>query len=311
MKYKKTLLILCLLACVIFSISCVMASNVNENTIADDNEQQVLEQTNDNIISSSEEDQISSENTPVIVQSDDEDKLSMDSDSKPVHAAGSDEIVKSSSTSNSKKTTKSTLKISAPKVTKVYKKKGAFKVKVTDKKTKKPVKGVKVKIKVYDKKTKIYTLKTNRKGIVTITTKNLAKGIHKVVIKVMGSEKYKKTSVKSYITIKSKKDNSKSDKSSKIKTRIYHYGTDYEYKPDGSFSGISLSLAIFTDDDGDGDGEIVRPVTVVWGDNIRSQYDSNENVFINKYMLQKSSSFKIIFGGDSKYKGCSYTVNLN
>lgn len=58
-----------------------------------------------------------------------------------------------------------------------------FKVKVTNKKTKKIIKGVKVKIKVYTgKKFKTYTVKTNKKGIAQINTKSLKVGNHKVVV---------------------------------------------------------------------------------------------------------------------------------
>jgi|GEM_PF-1529965 hypothetical protein len=65
-------------------------------------------------------------------------------------------------------------------------KKGAkkyFQVKVTNKKTKKVIKGVKVKIKVYTgKKAKTYTVKTNSKGIAKISTAKLKVGSHKVIV---------------------------------------------------------------------------------------------------------------------------------
>lgn len=65
-------------------------------------------------------------------------------------------------------------------------KKGAkkyFKVKVTNKKTKKVMKGVKIKIKVYTgKKAKTYTAKSNAKGIAKILTNKLKVGKHKVVV---------------------------------------------------------------------------------------------------------------------------------
>lgn len=78
-------------------------------------------------------------------------------------------------------------------------KKGAkkyFQVKVTNKKTKKVIKGVKVKIKVYTgKKAKTYTAKTNSKGIAKILTKKLKVGKHKVVV----------TSANKYVTAKKAK----------------------------------------------------------------------------------------------------------
>ena len=69
---------------------------------------------------------------------------------------------------------------------KITAKKGAkkyFQVKVTNKKTKKVIKGVKVKIKVYTgKKAKTYTAKTSAKGIAKISTAKLKVGSHKVVV---------------------------------------------------------------------------------------------------------------------------------
>ena len=69
---------------------------------------------------------------------------------------------------------------------KITAKKGAkkyFQVKVTNKKTKKVIKGVKVKIKVYTgKKAKTYTAKTNAKGIAKISTSKLKVGTHKVYV---------------------------------------------------------------------------------------------------------------------------------
>jgi hypothetical protein len=89
--------------------------------------------------------------------------------------------------------------VKAPKVSAKLKKSKYFKV--TVKLNKKPVKDVKVKVKVYTgKKSKIYTLKTNKKGVASLNTKKLKKGKHKVVIS-SGNANYK-ISAKSQITIK-------------------------------------------------------------------------------------------------------------
>ena len=86
-------------------------------------------------------------------------------------------------------TTKIVIKKAPTKLTpkKITAKKGAkkyFQVKVTNKKTKKVIKGVKLKIKVYTgKKSKTYTAKTNSKGIAKISTAKLKVGSHKVVVK--------------------------------------------------------------------------------------------------------------------------------
>lgn len=106
-----------------------------------------------------------------------------------------------------KVTSKIVIKKAPTKLTpkKLKAKKGAkkyFKVKVTNKKTKKVIKGVKLKIKVYTgKKAKTFTAKSNSKGIAKILTKKLKVGKHKVV--VTSDDKYcvaKKA--KSKITIK-------------------------------------------------------------------------------------------------------------
>jgi hypothetical protein len=87
-----------------------------------------------------------------------------------------------------KVTSKIVIKKAPTKLTpkKLKAKKGAkkyFKVKVTNKKTKKVMSGVKIKIKVYTgKKYKTYTVKSNKKGIAKISTKKLKVGKHKVVV---------------------------------------------------------------------------------------------------------------------------------
>jgi hypothetical protein len=96
---------------------------------------------------------------------------------------------------------KATLDISAPKTVNDYKK-GSFKVTVKNKKTSNPVKGVKVKIKVYTgKKYKTYSVKTNAKGVASISTKSLSKATHKVAVNVKKTSKYKSASKKSSIKI--------------------------------------------------------------------------------------------------------------
>lgn len=91
--------------------------------------------------------------------------------------------------------------IKAPKVTYKYKKSKYFSVTVKNKATKKVVKSLKVKVKVYTgKKYKIYTIKTNSKGIAKLNTKTLTKGTHKVVLS-SGNSNYA-ISAKSTIVIK-------------------------------------------------------------------------------------------------------------
>lgn len=72
--------------------------------------------------------------------------------------------------------------VKAPVVKAKYKKSKKFKVTVKLDRYN-PLAKVKIKIKVYTgKKSKIYTVKTNRKGVASINTKKLKKGVHKVKI---------------------------------------------------------------------------------------------------------------------------------
>lgn len=81
------------------------------------------------------------------------------------------------------KVAKAKTSVKAPIVTKKFKKSGYFKATVKNKASKRVISNVKVKIKVYTgKKYRIYTVKTNKKGIAKINIKNLKVGIHKVVI---------------------------------------------------------------------------------------------------------------------------------
>ncbi|MCQ2964562.1 MAG: hypothetical protein MJ203_03250 [archaeon] len=73
--------------------------------------------------------------------------------------------------------------ISAPKVTNKYYSNKYFKVTIKNKVTGKVISGLKIKIKVYTgKKYKTYTVKTNTKGIASLSTKYIKRGTHKVVI---------------------------------------------------------------------------------------------------------------------------------
>ena len=82
------------------------------------------------------------------------------------------------------KVTKAKTIIKAPKVTAKYKKANYFKLTVKNKATKKPINKLKLKVKVYTGKKyyKTYNLKTNKKGVAKLNTKNLSRGTHNVAI---------------------------------------------------------------------------------------------------------------------------------
>ena len=78
---------------------------------------------------------------------------------------------------------KAPTKLAPKKVTAKKGKNKYFQVKVTNKKTKKVITGIKIKVKVYTgKKAKTYTLKTDSKGIAKLNVKKLKVGSHKVIV---------------------------------------------------------------------------------------------------------------------------------
>ena len=98
------------------------------------------------------------------------------------------------------KISKAKLKISAPKITGYYKESKRYKIAVKNRESKKPMKSIKVMIKVFTgKKYKKYSLKTDKKGIVSFNMKSLPKGKHKVVINIKSTSKVKSAVLKSYI----------------------------------------------------------------------------------------------------------------
>ena len=98
------------------------------------------------------------------------------------------------------KISKAKLKISAPKITGYYKESKRYKIAVKNRETKKPMKSIKVMIKVFTgKKYKKYSLKTDKKGIVSFNMKSLPKGKHKVVINIKSNSKVKSAVLKTYI----------------------------------------------------------------------------------------------------------------
>ena len=171
--------------CLIFLASCVLLLSAAAISAADN--------STDEFIASSDDVQLEQSHVETHIAANDS---SADNGNSTNNAK---DTVKTSSN----KTTVKKLKASAPEVYNVYKKKGSFKITVKDS-NKKPVKKVKIKVKVYTgKKSKTYTLQTNSKGVATLSTKNLKKGTHKVVIS--SAKKTFALSKKSYIHIGVKK----------------------------------------------------------------------------------------------------------
>ena len=117
---------------------------------------------------------------------------------------GKHKVIVKAKNSKSKTTSilisKAKLSISAPKITHTYKDGKKFKITIKNKESKRVMKGIKVIVKVFTGKAfKKYSLKSNKKGVVSINTKSLKKGSHKVLINVKKTSKIKSASAKSTI----------------------------------------------------------------------------------------------------------------
>lgn len=98
------------------------------------------------------------------------------------------------------KISRAKLKISAPKITGYYNESKRYKIAVKNRESKKPMKSIKVMIKVFTGKNyKKYSLKTDKKGIVSFNMKSLPKGKHNVVINIKSTSKVKLAVLKTYI----------------------------------------------------------------------------------------------------------------
>lgn len=179
----KHLSIIFIALCVLFlSIAAISASeNITDSDIISDADDESLEQSIVDTVSANESSTPSKDNN-------------------------------STSTSTNKIVQPKKAKATAPEVCNIYKKKGSFKITIKDT-DKKIIKKLKLKVKVYTgKKTKTYTLKTNAKGIATLSTKNLKKGTHKVVISsgdsnyTLSKKSYIHIGVKKYVTLKLNKE---------------------------------------------------------------------------------------------------------
>lgn len=100
-----------------------------------------------------------------------------------------DKKYKSNVAKSTVKIKKAKATVKAPKVVRKYKKTGYFKVTVKHKTTKKPVKNTQISVMITNKGGIYvqYIIKTNGKGVASVDTKYLTKGIHKVKITSYGN----------------------------------------------------------------------------------------------------------------------------
>ena len=181
-KKKYFMLILLFLIITIGAISQVSASDIDaiDDVISEDSS---VEEVSSGEVSTEE---VSAEQT-VVEKINENDLISSDENTGETVTPDSNTEVptvdQSSANDETVEPTVTKVKISAAKLTTIYKSTKKFKVKVLDSNNK-AVSGLKLKIKVYTgKKYKTYSVSTNSKGIATLKVSALKLGKHKVIIK--------------------------------------------------------------------------------------------------------------------------------
>ena len=170
MKSKSILFMLLLFLTLIISIGAISAEDISTDS-AD-----VVDNVGNAAV-----------NVPEIVgdgdDGDDDDDGGSSANTGNATSADSSAPAATSTAATSGSVKKTATKVSADQVAHEYKKSKYFKVKVKDKKGH-YVKNVNIKLKIYTgSKSKVYTVKTNSKGIAKFNTKKLKLGKHKVVIR--------------------------------------------------------------------------------------------------------------------------------
>ncbi len=203
---------------------------------------------------------------------------------------------------------KQAVTIKPAKLSTTYKSGKAFRAKIVDSKTKKPVKGVGITLKVYtNKKAKTINLKSNSKGIIKYSAASKLKvGTHKVVLKVK-SKAYKGKSKTSTIKIKKAKVK-KSSKTSKNRISTYIR--------QGSNGRITFMYRYFGGQQVGGDGIFClygggkelknQKIKVYSGSSYLGTIKSGVSSFIPK----RYGSITFKYAGSSKYAPCTYTTTL-
>lgn len=216
--------------------------------------------------------------------------------------------VKAKSKKSSIKVSKASLIISASKTVNAYKS-GTFKATVKNKKTKNPIGGVKLKIKVYTgKKYKTYSVKTNKKGEASISTKSLSKATHKIVLTVKTTKNYKAKTAKSSIKIVS----ADAPKKGPVDTKFAFKSMEFNYYPNSALKSVSINLDLV-----DANGNILKkPITgqmkIYYYGTIKDYGPqangiSGETMEVFKDIGSWYTYVQVDFAGDSHYKPASFS----
>ena len=209
-------------------------------------------------------------------------------------------------TTSAPKITKKSVKITASPATKHFKKSEKFKAVIKNQADSSPISGAKVVLKVYTgKKYKTYNLKTNSKGEVSINTKSLSKGTHKVIIKVKATSKYKANSEKSSIKIVK----------SKIATHFKLESISNKYAYNGVFEGVWMEIKLYDSSGKEVGFKDIKAQIKKVEDNspYGEQYTFMSNTGEHEVLCRSTGYpcyLQVDFAGDDVYKPCTFKYNL-
>lgn len=200
--FKKSVMVLSALLILFLIIGSISASeNISDDSSLESSDADIVndvsadDNSNDDIIKESNDNDISE--VSILKEGCETDVVSSSSNNDNLSYSNEETVLSSdvSTGSSSVKVVKSSTKVYAPAKVIKYKKDTYFKIKVVDSK-KNLVKNVLLKVRVdTGKNYKIYSIKTNSKGVAKLPTKKLSLGTHKVTI-TTNDKKYviKKTS---------------------------------------------------------------------------------------------------------------------
>ena len=211
------------------------------------------------------------------------------SNAQPAYCTGTNKI-------SSISVSKASYSIYAPRVSNAFKM-GTFNIAVKNKVSGKVVPGVALTVKIYTgSKFSTLVVKTNAKGVASISTKTLAKGSHKVVINIKANAKYNAAAATSYINIVNK-----------IPTKLdYEMPLVFYATHDGYHShtyAVRVSVILK-----DNTGEILRkPVTLIHSGGYTANGYSGDSITVSG---GRPGTVTIRFAGDSRYAASSYKIDL-
>lgn len=195
---------------------------------------------------------------------------------------------------------KATYDIVAPKVTNPYNV-GNFKITVKNKGSGKVVSGVTLTVKIYTgNKAKTQTVKTNSKGIATISTKGLSKSNHKIVVSVKANTYFKSASKTSSAKIVAKASTS-------ISYQNLTFFANKDWIDSNSFRSDTYGVGVVVVLKDANGNKLTKSVTIIHSDGYYNIGKSGELFAVKG---GRPGTLTIKFEGDKNYKASSCTVKL-